>query len=134
MPLNASIVDASLGSKNTVQVLALVSVTGFDNLSYEGQLTATSNGASDSVDVSGQVGPGAGDEFVADLNLGLTDQSLPTQVTVTLELDDGTQDEATFQLGETGGVGDALSDIPPATLLGVGAGAVGIGLYLASRN
>lgn len=133
MPLSASVVDTELTSDNRLQVLAQVSATGFDNIAYEGQMTASGLGdieGSDTVEFSGQVGPGAGDEYMETFDLGLSESDLPGEVLVTLALDDGTQDQVRVELGGGGGLGD----IPTGAVLAVGAGAALAGLALRGRE
>jgi hypothetical protein len=137
MPLNASVVDAELTADNRLQILAQVSATGFDNIAYEGQMTVSGLGdieASDTVEFSGQVGPGAGDEYMETFDLGLSESDFPGEVLVTLALDDGTQDQVTVEISG-GAAGQPPADesmLTQKALLGVGA--LGVGLYLATRD
>lgn len=137
MPLSATVVDAELTSDNMLQVLAQVSATGFDNIAYEGQMTASGLGdieASDTVEFSGQVGPGAGDEYTETFDLGLSESDFPGQVLVTLALDDGTQDQVTVEItGKPEGDSNMNDSMFTQKAL-IGAGALGVGLYLASRD
>jgi len=133
MPLTASVVDAELTPDYQLQALAQVSVTGFDNIAYEGQMTVSGLGdieASDTVELSGQVGPGAGDEYVETFDLGLDESDFPGQVLVTLALDDGTQDQVTVEItGEPSGDDSMLTQKAL-----IGAGALAVGLYVATRD
>jgi len=123
MPLNVGVVSVELTEGLDVLVTASVGVVGFEpSVDYGGAISTSSVPEPDQQNVSGTVGPGAGDEIQAVLETGLTEDDLPTTAFVTFAIDEGpgagTQDQVEVELSmdDPGGVPGEPGPDPDPTL------------------
>jgi len=133
MSLNVGAPQVEVLDDLRLRVTVGVSAVGFtQSESYTGAITVADSPESDSKDISGTVGVGAGQEHTATLDAGLTEADLPAEVLITTALNDGTQNQSNIVVEANGGDdGDEDREgLEPRELAAIGAGAVGTGLVL----
>jgi len=136
MSLNVGAPQVEVLDDLRLRVTVGVSAVGFtQSESYTGAITVADSPESDSKDISGTVGVGAGQEHTATLDAGLTEADLPAEVLITTALNDGTQNQSNVVVEANGGDdgdegGEDREGLEPRELAAIGAGAVGTGLVL----